>query len=545
MPRLFTITTDRLRLVWSGEPKPLAVPAPAGRRPFGLRVARLDGGERPRVRVNRSATVLPEETAYTLFVRSRDGSRVEVQHADPVLVGRLQQPAPDTIHGPLRFGSQVGQSFFVVLLGGVPHLRFSVEIVPSKLDYRRDYRALVAEVMTLADDLAVQHVAATSQTGRILPERGSARTEVALLDALADDLDRALHRAFRQPLRALVRTEQPVPAHRVKRPDAALVRHLAHRPPPSTTVAARAATWSLDTPEHRWLAVQLQTLGARLAQRLAWPVRTERDAATHALIEQLHRRVERWLSLPPLAALPPGLALPDETLRLARTPGYREAARAIRLLRQRFSLAPEGLPFRLRDLHRLYEYACFLWIVRALAGATGQPVPAEALLEPDANGLDLRLRTGRHRLSFPTPDGGRVVVRYVPRLAAPGALLPQRPDFLLTRLTPGQPPRRYVLDAKYRLDASPAAVTRFGHPAPPARALGVLHRYRDAIVERGTEAPLRRVVQAAVLFPWRDDGRYEAGRLARSLDTLGIGAIPVLPGATHWLATWIQGIVSP
>ncbi len=231
------------------------------------------------------------------------------------------------------------------------------------------------------------------------------------------------------------------------------------------------------------------------------------------------------------------------TLRLTRTPGYREAAQLIRLLSRRFSLDDKALSFHLRDLHQLYEYACFLWIVQALARTTGYPVDAHALVEVDETGLDLRLKTHRQNLAFPTPDGGLLVLRYVPRLAAPGALLPQRPDFLLTREVPGQPPRRYVLDAKYRLDASPAAVERFGTPAPPARALGVLHRYRDAILESEASGPQRRVVQAVALYPWRDDGRYEKGALARSLREIGVGAIPVLPGAHHWLDAWVQALV--
>lgn len=542
---LFEITTSRVRVVWSGVPRAV-VGMEGRRRRFGLRVATLDGGTegdaaaRPRVRVSKTQRVLTEETTYTLFVQSLDGSPVALSHDDPVLVAALQQPAPGLLHGPLRVGSQVGQAGFGIRLGGRPHLFFQVEIVPTKLDYRRDYHALVQSVAHVAGSLALRLVTPTRQPMQVAPAPGDALTEALLLDALADRLDAALERAFRQPLQTLRRTPRAAAVHQIRPARPGVVRALAQHPG-AEMLAAPVPTWRLDTPEHAWIAARLRGLDTRLARRVRLLPATPRGQAARLRLETLRRRLARWLATPPLAAVPPRGVPAPATLRLARAPGYREAARLLGVLGGRLGAAPGPLPFRLRDLHQLFEFACFLSTVEALARATGYAPPPEALVEWAGGGLDLRFKTGRNRLAFPLGGGGRLVLRYVPRLAAPGALLPQRPDLLLTRLAPGQPPRRYVLDAKYRLDASPAALARYGHPAPPASALGVLHRYRDAIVERGGG---RRVVQAAVLYPWRDDGRYAGGRLARALGEIGVGAIPVLPGATHVLDAWIARIVA-
>ncbi len=540
---LFEITTDALRLVWSGPDNPPAVPADPSRRPFGLRVTRLDDGPPARMRRSESARHLFEETAYTLFARGGDGRVPGVRHIDPVLIGALQRPAPDTLHGPVNFGGQVGRSTFVITLDGVPHLRFDVEVMPSKLDYREDYRALVEDVARIADSLALQHVAAAFHEGSAGEGRGGAATEVALLDALADTLDHALRRAFRQPLRRLVRAEGVEALHRIRRPDAALVRRLARRAAEGDTLVAPTSGWTLDTPEHRWIAARLAALDARLTRRLERPARTPRQEAARALVARLRQRVAAWREAAPLRGVSPATAAPAPTLRLMRTPGYREAAQALETLHRRFSLDAGALPFRLRDLHRLYEYACLLWIAEGLADATGQTLDATALVEPDAAGLDLKLRTGAQRLVFPLP-GGTATLRYVPRLAASGALLSQKPDFLLTVRHAGAAPRRYVLDAKYRLEATPQAVARYGIPGPPSRALGALHRYRDAIVEREAGKIERRVVEAVVLYPWRDDGRYAASPLARSIEEMGVGAIPVLPGATAHLHAWLRRVLN-
>jgi hypothetical protein len=96
-----------------------------------------------------------------------------------------------------------------------------------------------------------------------------------------------------------------------------------------------------------------------------------------------------------------------------------------------------------------------------------------------------------------------------------------------------------VIDAKYRLDDSPAALRRYGGPAPPAEALLTLHRYRDAVPHADC---------AVALYParasdWRGANRYEESRLWRSISGGGVGAVPLLPGSegalTALLREWI------
>jgi uncharacterized protein len=183
----------------------------------------------------------------------------------------------------------------------------------------------------------------------------------------------------------------------------------------------------------------------------------------------------------------------------------------------------------LRDLHRLYEQWCWLALVRAAAEALGRPLPAAELLVEEGDGLRVRLRRGwEHALRFPLPGGGRLVMAYNPRFSGGALLVPQQPDIVLEVHRPGEPVRRIVLDAKYRLDASPAYVARYGAPGPPEDALNTLHRYRDALG----------ATHAIALFPWRDEaGDFRESRLWRSIESVGVGAVPMLPGEDALLGT--------
>lgn len=533
--RNFHVSTDRLTLSWRAAPREETPEAPGA-----LSVVRLDAGPEPEVRVD-DGRVLPEETTVTLLVRHRSGGAIAVTHDDPTLLRGLASEG-DAVHGTVRFGSVAGTSAFTLWADGVPHVRVAVEVVPSKLDYRRDFRALVRDVRGLAEDLALAYVAPASLASEAGPGEAHPATAFAVLGASADALEAALGFAARQPLRSLVVVPADEAPHRAQRSTPALHRALARRGPEAAVLPQAVRRWSADTPEHRWLAAHLRE-AVRLLGRLEG--RRGSGVRARAVREQagaLRKRLEPLLRRPPLDAVPPDVSAPLPAHRLDRAPGYREAAQALRHLHAYLRLAAGPLPLRLRDLHRLYETWCFLTLARSLARATGTPLPVERMLRPAPDGLGLRLAGGRQRLAFPLPGGGRLVLRFAPRLAAPGALVPQRPDLLLTHLMPGQPPLRFVLDAKYRLDARPATVARYGVPAPPAEALGTLHRYRDAIVERSGAA--RRVVQAVVLYPWRDDGTYASSRLAAALDGLGVGALPLLPGSTALLEAWIASVVA-
>ncbi len=146
----------------------------------------------------------------------------------------------------------------------------------------------------------------------------------------------------------------------------------------------------------------------------------------------------------------------------------------------------------------------------------------------------MRLGRGQKHAVRMHAQGAQVEVAYNPRFPAPPALLPQRPDLVLTVRQSGRT-RRVVLDAKYRRDDSDPYRRRHGAAGPPEDALGTLHRYRDAIP--GT------VETAAALFPGTDGDAFRASRLWTSLDTLGVGAIPVRPGGTAALADFIGGLL--
>lgn len=548
--RYFTVETDRVRLTWEGPPRQPFAP------PLTVEARALDADAEPTLHYVADAPGLVEQTRYRLLLESRDGRPVALRHANPALLRDLHALEGGRLwHGSLHFGTYAGRTSFIVWYDERPHLRLELEIFPTRLAYRSDYEAMLADLETWTVEPALRFGSGVRQPGRVLAGPPDELPGwIARLAAGLDALEVAFRRIAQHPLTDARphRCWQPLEA--VRRPDAALRRavHTGGGQGPEVRLAnvrthrlhrAPRAVVTTDTPEHRWLAWQLaHTL--RQVQRLA-DRQTRPDAATRTrrqALLALAARLERLQQRLPAAMLP--LLPPPPTMRLLHAEGYRQAHRIFCWLRRRLSLLGGLLSFEVGQIHTLYEYWCYLTLVRLLSRMTGRSLPLHRLFTLSDDGLQLRPVRGR-RLKFPLPDGGHLRLVYNPRWSARTLLVPQQPDLLLSRFRPGAPPVHYVLDAKYRLDASPAYVRRYGVPGPPTDALNDLHRYRDALSSYFTRRGKGTVAQALALYPYRDGeaGRFAESRLARALAEDGVGALPLLPGATEHLEHWLQQVL--
>jgi uncharacterized protein len=585
MQTLFTVATENVVLTWSrrGTDPPVtgAFTLPPGRlviRPrrsglvFGAETWRADVPELLAGSIEPSiGPRLHEQTDYTVLVRSLSGAAVELRHRDPALLqgmatsgkGRLQ-------HGSINFRSQIGRSAFSVVVDGTPEFDFEVEIFPTKLDYATDYVELLAEVQDILTGLVVEYLRATFQYGGHDSSPKPTHVEwLTLLRHVLGDLEQAAAQIARRPIRGLARKPEFARAERLRRADAAvrravlrgrgagplqpltgglMVRQFIHeqRPRPS-----------LDTAEHRWLAGQLRRIRRHLTQlREAEQNRQTRGAGQMGVrqlriideLTQMESRVARLERLEPFATAagpsPPGFA----SLLILTAPGYREAYRTCIILSLGLRISGGGLQLSVKDLHLLYEYWCYLALLRLVSEITGEPVPVRDLLSVRQEGLRVRVEKGRqHDVTFQAAGGRRVVAAYNPQYGGESLLVAQHPDLVLTVEDPAWPPIRLVLDAKYRLDTSTEYVSRFGAAGPPEDAINVLHRYRDALLEEdGNDGgrPKRTVVEGAVLYPLRPEAdAYRHSRLWRALERLGIGAVPFLPGETVHVEEWLRSVL--
>ncbi len=514
-----------------------------------------------------------EEKVYKLFLQSNGNEKVKITHRDPVLLKDMDEVnGGKTVYGSINFKSQVGLSEFIVWVDAKPEFIFVVEVFPSKLDYRSDYEKILADVQDILTGLAMEYLRSTYQWGNISGNKPGQLEWLLLLRNIIDELDKAIRYIAKRPIRSLQRENVVQRAEKIKKIDSSVrsavrcgygkgdfitLRNNIQLKQQLTECRTRS---TLDTMEHRWLANQLKAILRQLSSLYSkefeiWnkDARHQTDRRKQALneIKSLEYRIANLTKLEPIMEAKGEVPYGFVSLQLLGAPGYREAYKSCLVLS--LGLRIEGGPLKLsvKDLNLLYEYWCYLALLRIIAEETGQEIAPDKIFSIQQYGLQVLLQKGREQKAvFEANEGRKISVTYNPRFQGEDVLIPQQPDMLISLLDENWPKIHLVLDAKYRVDNSPEYKKRYYSAGPPEDAINIMHRYRDAIIEKqiSEEGPVhyRTVIQAAAVFPQQYDKNdsFNNSKLWQALDRIGVGAIPFLPDNTLYVQEWLRGVLN-
>lgn len=509
-----------------------------------------------------------EDTRYRLAAIGHTNEAVRLRARDASLLREIDRlPGTQTLAGSINFGRQIGLSDLDFEVG-LRRIRLTVEVFPTKVDYGTDYLDLRHDVAASGRALALEYLRSTyTRVGAdAVPERSSDLEWLTLLRQEVYALEFALLYVAEHPRRDLAAAVEEVRADRARRPDSHTRRAIARGrgsgpwqqvagigPMRSYLPAARRHE-TLDTHEHRWLRRQLAVVGERLNQiQIDLNVElgevrarrrtTDRLQAELEEIEAIGVLIQRLEQLEFLTTAVGDVPYGFSSLALIGGAGYGEAYRSLTILRLGLHLDGDVFEASLKDVAGLYESWCFIRLARSMAARLGPATSGDAVAVT-SRGLRVNLVRGLNsRMDFAS-GGRRVTLSYNPTFS--GLTGDQRPDIIVEIMQPGIPAMFVVLDAKYRVNADPKYVERYGVPGPPADAVNALHRYRDAIVVDAYTAGLERpVVVGAALYPLQavHNADWARGPLCDALDALGIGAIPYLPSNAELVDEWIAHLL--
>lgn len=404
-------------------------------------------------------------------------------------------------------------------------LTIRLECFPTKIDYRRDFEAIRAELENLAPTLTASPTGAAGSGYE--PNQESQETPLEWLemvrrsaDRLSDSMARLLPRLRPQ----LEMSTEIVMADRLRGAKPVSRRSYGTIANHRAALQVHTLRQGESTPINgylRWEVDRLRSM-ARSVVSADWFHRIDSNLAEP--VKDLAQAADTWRLR--LTGITPVHNLPSLHVRL-RDPLYERAFRDLRLLWLALQPLRDSEPIGLKDLPTMYEYWVFLRITQILKNRFPKVIKNSDPLVRRA-GSQLVMAAGSKSTVVLSDAAGRRIRCQYRRLFRGLPTTDQEPDAII-EIEDGT--KFLIVDAKYRIGQDHAYLARYGIAGPLADDINVLHRYRDAIVSK--EPPHLRLAHAGLIaFPGVEKQKYRYHRFYMSWLSVGLGGIPMLPSGT-------------
>ncbi|QEN07329.1 DUF2357 domain-containing protein [Oceanispirochaeta crateris] len=246
-----------------------------------------------------------------------------------------------------------------------------------------------------------------------------------------------------------------------------------------------------------------------------------------------------------------------ESLVLQQRTGYAKVYRIWQEMKLYLDYFGSDASVSVRSVEQLYEIWCLLE-VRRLLMTLGFEEGKSSIQRLKIEGFEKNLKKTDETFYLQRPDGMKALLVHEPSYSGIkhrhferiySWTTTQRPDIFLEVTMPSGDKVRWVFDAKYRIDANKKKVwPRNGIDTVPDDAINQMHRYRDSLIyiseadEDSETDKSRPIIGAFALYPgWFENQTESENPYRDSIDTVGIGAFPLLPGQENlWLAEFLK-----
>lgn len=503
-----------------------------------------------------------EQQRYEIVIEPEEGHKVEFWHENYNIrknittVGRKS----NMLSGVISFGNDIGMSDLIILIDGKMYLKLTIEVFPSKIGYRDDYKAIVADVTAEVYNLVFDFLKKTYDSFDISSGRQSSPVEFfAIIRKIYEEFLTAADRVIARPHHVLETEHAVLPNYKIKRIDNTTLRWLEKHPDRTMrscdqVLADRALSVkkyvTYDTRENRLTKYILQSTVKRLENFRKQYLKLSRDADFIMVdkIDSMITNIQRRYNTGFLKDVVSAPEKSEMSLVFGMAPGYRDLYRCYLLLQHGLAVTGSVFNISVKDLAVLYEYWCFIKLNSLMKQR--YELLSQDIIKVAGTGLFVSLVKGqRSRVRYRNPENGEVItLSYNPKEIS-GTTVPQKPDNVLSLKKKGSKvDYEYVFDAKYKinpaLDGS-LYQKMYQTPGPQEEDINTMHRYRDAIVYQRDASPYERTMFGAyVLFPYRNQEEYRNHRFYKSIEQVNIGGLPFLPSSTKLVTEMLDELIS-
>lgn len=506
-----------------------------------------------------------EQTDYEIILKSVNGGKVSFWNENYQIrekMGPVIDGDDTLLSGVINFENMVGYSDFEIYLEGRRHVTIRIEVFPAKISYKEDYRMMMDDISEMACEAVIDFMQKTYQMFSFGEKHNTVlAVYFRILSTIFDDYRNAVNRILSVPSHKLAAEHVVIPEHKARKLDRTsekwLMRHQGYAVYSrgeinAERVLAVKKQVTYDTIENRFVKFILQSTIKKLEEFVKRYSRSVKQTEESVLddADRMLREVRRVLNTAFLREVSEYSAAQSMSLVFGMAPGYRELYKCYLMLERSLSVNGDVFKMSPRDTAQLYEYWCFIKLFSLLKKEYQLVSPD--IIRVDNSGITISLVKGRKSTArFINPATGEVIKLTYNPAESKTQTVNQKPDNVLELEKKGtQVSYKYVFDAKYRIETNPESTfypdTK---PGPKVDDINTMHRYRDSIVYENPRSRFifeKTMFGAYIFFPL--EGKYEEEyrehRFYKSIDTVNIGGLPFLPGATKLVRKLLDELIS-
>ena len=504
-----------------------------------------------------------EQSDYIIAVQAKGGQVLEFYSNSNLIeerVGRVLDDDPSLLTGVINFGNNVGFSDLIIQANGREVLSVRVEVYPTKISYKEDYQAMMADINNMVSESVLDFMKKTYQV--FVPDHKHKDVPAVFFTILLSIYDkylRAAKRILAVPHHKLITEHEVMPHYKAGRIDTRSVKWLQKHPEQirrsdtgiqADKIFAVRKQITYDTQENRLVKFMLKATVKRIDdfKRRYILSSQQPDEQVLAGATKMSQELLRLLGASWLSNVSEYSASKSMSLVFGMAPGYRELYKYYLMLQNGISVGGDVFHMSVRDTAQLYEYWCFIKLYDILR--SHYTLKSPDIIKVDRKGVTIDLVKGKpSKVTFlNTKTGERIYLAYNPSEIATQTIS-QRPDNVLELEKKGSGSTyKYVFDAKYRIEMDPdSQYYPDTKPGPKVDDINTMHRYRDSIVYENSESRFtfeKTMFGAYILFPYADEEEYKEHRFYKSIETVNIGGLPFLPSATSLVTDLLKELVS-
>lgn len=514
---------------------------------------------------------LKEYSDYEVIIQSENNDIVEFYH-DNLNIRNKVTPITSkskNLSGIINFKGDIGFTDILIKVNNKEELKITLEVYPSKISYKEDYRAILNDVNEEIYNLAYGFLARTYLGSEINNRTNNVDTEFySILNYVFDKLKKAIDIILLNPHHELQKESKVVKYHAIKKCSNETIKYLEKRPylmnninnkylPSEALIVNKIIT--TNTNENRFLKFMLLKIVEKIDKFIyKFKKLNYKDNIVISNLSKFKKEINRRINTSFLRNIPSEYNEANLSLVFSMASGYKELYKYYLMLQKGLTISSDIFSISIKELSLLYEYWCFIKINSILQKK--YKLITTDFLKINKNGITISLKKGvESSLTYENPKTQEIFKVYYNSTKA-SKTVSQKPDNILSMHKDGSVKSyEFIFDAKYKIDRSEEYIKKYKTIGPKEEDINTMHRYRDAIVHKYKKQERVRnresfndnyssinncIFGAFVLFPYDDEEEFKKNKFYKSIEEVNIGAIPFLPSTTNLMEEFLDELVN-